>query len=77
MNGGKAKTPPINNRGGAETWPKIQVLAQITFAFIRRDLSISAHVGTTYCEKLMSLTGPGCVKMAPYQRQSLARQWVL
>jgi hypothetical protein len=21
--------------------------------------------------------GPGCVKMAPYQRQSLARQWVL
>ena len=22
-------------------------------------------------------SGPGCVKMAPYQRQSLARQWVL
>ena len=27
-------------------------------------------------EKLVAM-GPGCVKMAPYQRQSLARQWVL
>ena len=45
--------------------------------FPPRAEGLRFEVGRAQLGAPMSVRGPGCVKMAPYQRQSLARQWVL